>query len=318
MSGLDEYLDKSTDEKFAQFMNTRFPTNRTPKYWVNWKKVRENVAEYELYLTTLNYLVGKRDIQEAATFLFTKQPELLKAVPLLLASRESELSVLTMQEGSTDLSYYDLDFGNPDISKLSDYMKFMNDSGILEFISEDVHQSLVDYVSGIEVGLDSNGRKNRSGTMNEDILELNLKRVTQNTGWEYATQATGKMILAKWAIEVPEVLQSGAKGGRRYDGAIFNPERNEVTIIETNYYGGGGSKLKAVSGEFSSIYATSLKNAAHVNFAWISDGLGWDTAKNPMREAFDVIPTIFNLKMVSDGYLHDLVQEGSRREPVTY
>ena len=147
---------------------------------------------------------------------------------------------------------------------------------------------------------------------NEIILEHNLKDVTFNdSNLKYKTQATGKWIEENWGITVPEVLQKGKKGGRRYDGAVLNKNQKSVTIIETNFYGDGGSKLKAVAGEFSSLYETSLRDAHDVKFVWISDGPGWLKAKNPMREAFDVIPVIINLQMVKNGFLKEIVNMSS-------
>lgn len=309
MNNLIDYLHKNNDDKFSQFMTTRFPTNRTPQYWVNWNKVNANVSANQEAIHKLSTLVGNENIEATARELFINDPSLLKLIPVLLATRDQDISVLTIDEPTKKLGHYELNFKHPDINKLESYLKFIRESGLFDFIRT-LDSSLIDYLAGVEVGLDSNGRKNRGGTMNEDILEDTLKSLVSATGWKYQVQATGNAIHNNWGIHVPEVLKEGSKGGRRYDGAVYNPNRDEVTIIETNFYGGGGSKLKAVAGEFSSLYETSLKNARHVNFVWISDGPGWDTARNPMREAFDVIPTIFNLQMVGDGFLRELVQYG--------
>lgn len=309
MIALKDYLSISNDEKFLQFMTTRFPTNRTPQYWVNWDKVATNVNTNRSAIQKLSSLIHNNNFEQTAQDLFVSDPNLLQLIPALLATRDRDISVLTIDEQTKKLGHYELNFQRPNINQLDQYLNFIRESGLFDFIRT-LDSSLIDYLAGVEVGLDSNGRKNRGGTMNEDILEDTLKSIVANTGWKYQVQATGSAIHNNWGIHVPEVLKEGAKGGRRYDGAVYNPARDEVTIIETNFYGGGGSKLKAVAGEFSSLYETSLKNADHVNFVWISDGPGWDTARNPMREAFDVIPTIFNLQMVGDGYLHDLIQDG--------
>ncbi|CAI2554912.1 Type-2 restriction enzyme DpnII [Apilactobacillus kunkeei] len=303
----EEYISMNLDDKFKYFMETRFPTNRTPSYWVNWDKVKENISQYEIMLNTMNYLVGKDDIENRATELLNKQPDLIKVIPLLMACRDDNLNVLKYDE-QFNMSNESLDFNKPngDIDK---YIEFMKESGLLSFLSTHVTRSLVDYAYGVEVGLDSNGRKNRSGTENENILERNLKLlINHNPTCEYMTQATADSIKSKWDVVVPEALESGRKGGRRYDGAVFNKKTGKLTVIETNFYGGGGSKLKAVAGEFSEMYGHFLRTAENVDFAWISDGPGWDTAKNPMREAFDVIPNIINLNMVSEGYLSDIVK----------
>ncbi|MSD83787.1 restriction endonuclease [Lactobacillus curvatus] len=309
----ETYLGLSNKEKFNYFMETRFPTNRTPAYWVNWNNVLNNSREYEISLNTLEYLVGKDNIQEEARLLFTEQPNLLKVVPILLATRDLDINVLAFDEVTKQMYTYNVDFSKPDVNDMDDYLDFMTETGLFNFLSNYVNKSLVDYVYGVQVGLDSNGRKNRGGAENENILENNLKLLTKNnSNLRYKVQATGKWIKKNWDITVPEVLEKNAKGGRRYDGAVLNIEQNSVTIIETNFYNGGGSKLKAVAGEFSSIYQTSLKGAQNIKFVWISDGPGWDTAQNPMREAFDVIPTIINLEMVKEGMLAEIIDYDSK------
>lgn len=325
MTGLTEYLAATPQERFELFWDTRFPTNRLPTYWVDWSKATHMPSTAEIGLNTLNYLVGKgADAEHLAKSLFIEQPQLLSLVPILIASRDADFEVLFSTDDinalsyASDIKYYQLDFKHPDMDNLDTYMQFIRESGLLHFIAYDLDKSLTDYVKGVEVGLNSNARKNRGGTQNENMFNATLAELCAGTDWQYKSQATAQYILDAWGIVVPEVLAKGAKGGRRYDGAVFNPERNEVTVIETNFYGGGGSKLKAVSGEFSSLYETSLQRAPHVNFVWISDGKGWDTAKNPLREAFDVIPTIFNWRMIRDGYLDDVVVNGTPVAPVNY
>jgi type II restriction enzyme len=299
----------SPGEKFQYFMNTSFATNRTPEYWVNWDKVIGNTYNHELNLNTLNYLVGKKNIYKETFQLISQQPQLLKTIPILFASRDFKLDVLKME--NSGMSYYSLDFENPDLKQIDKYVKFMSDSGLLNFLENHANKSLVDFVFGVETGLDSNGRKNRSGTQNEIILEETLKQVVENKNWEFGTQETAKSILSKWNITIPERLEEDSRGGRRYDGVIYNFDEKTITIIETNFYGGGGSKLKAVAGEFTDLYNTNFKNSKNINFVWISDGPGWDTAKNPMREAFDDIPYILNLGMVNQGMLSEIIAKNN-------
>ena len=305
----NEYMSLSNNEKFELFMNTLFPTNRTPSYWVNWNNVRNNIKVHELNLNTLNFLVGKENIKEEARALFLSQPQLLNTVPILLAAREEEFKVLSFE--NAQMVANNLDFKNPDIKAIDKYINFMEESGLLEFLANDLNKSLVDYVFGVQAGLDTNARKNRSGSQNETILERNLKNLVQrNSNLEFTTQATAKYIKDNWNMTIPEAKDKKAKGGRRYDGAVYNKQTGKVTLIETNFYGSKGSKLKSVSGEFSNLY-NFLKNEApnDINFVWISDGPGWETARNPMQEAFEIIPNIINLKMVRDGYLDEIVKK---------
>lgn len=296
----EKYMSLPWQDKLEEFMTTRSVTNRTPAYYINWDKVRDNTTKYEVELNTLNYLVGKNNINEEATMLFTKQPNLLKAIPTLIANRDYDLDILRINDDKS-MSFDHLDFTNIDETKIKDYVTFMEESGLLDFLQNDAKKSLVDYAFGVEAGLDSNGRKNRSGTQNEEILEINLSKLVEGTDWQYATQIGVAEIKRRWGIDVPT-----DKSSRRFDGVVYNPSTKTVTLIETNFYGGGGSKLKAVSGEFRDLNGFVTKK--DVQFVWISDGMGWDTARLPMSEAFEQIPYIINLNMVNNGYLRKIVE----------
>lgn len=296
----EKYMSLPWQDKLEEFMTTRSVTNRTPAYYINWDKVRDNTTKYEVELNTLNYLVGKNNINEEATMLFTKQPNLLKAIPTLIANRDYDLDILRINDDKS-MSFDHLDFTNIDETKIKDYVTFMEESGLLDFLQNDAKKSLVDYAFGVEAGLDSNGRKNRSGTQNEEILEINLSKLVEGTDWQYATQIGVAEIKRRWGIDVPT-----DKSSRRFDGVVYNPSTKTVTLIETNFYGGGGSKLKAVSGEFRDLNGFVTKE--DVQFVWISDGMGWDTARLPMSEAFEQIPYIINLNMVNNGYLRKIVE----------
>lgn len=296
----EKYMSLTWQDKLEEFMTTRSVTNRTPAYYINWDKVRDNTTKYEVELNTLNYLVGKNNINEEATMLFTKQPNLLKAIPTLIANRDYDLDILRINDDKS-MSFDHLDFTNIDETKIKDYVTFMEESGLLDFLQNDAKKSLVDYAFGVEAGLDSNGRKNRSGTQNEEILEINLSKLVEGTDWQYATQIGVAEIKRRWGIDVPT-----DKSSRRFDGVVYNPSTKTVTLIETNFYGGGGSKLKAVSGEFRDLNGFVTKE--DVQFVWISDGMGWDTARLPMSEAFEQIPYIINLNMVNNGYLRKIVE----------
>ena len=295
-----EYLSGQVEDKLDYFFSTLSVTNRTPEYYVNWDKVRRETKAFELELHTLNYLIGKEDIYNEALGLFQKQPQLLKAIPSLIASREKVLDILFFDVDDI-MNFYQLDFKNIDNSQLEKYVDFMKDAGLLEFLQKDANRSLVDYVYGVEAGLDSNARKNRSGTTMEGILERHVSKLASELGLEWKAQATAAYIKEKWNVEVPV-----DKSERRFDVAVYSEENNKLWLIETNYYGGGGSKLKAVSGEFTELSQFVVQSKDDVEFVWVTDGQGWKTAHLPLSEAFGHIVNIFNLNMLKNNYLHDL------------
>ena len=183
------YHKLPSEERLGKFLSTLSITNRTPEYYVNWNKVNRETKKYEVELNTLNYLIGKDDIYLEALHLFTKQPNLLKAIPSLIASRDKVLDVLTIDEND-NMTFEQLDFKTIDTSRIDDYMKFIEQSGLLNFLQQHANRSLVDYVYGVETGLDSNARKNRSGTTMEGILERHVAKISQEQKLEWKSQAT--------------------------------------------------------------------------------------------------------------------------------
>ena len=298
------YYNLSSEERLEEFLSTLSITNRTPEYYVNWKKVDRETKKYELELNTLNYLIGKDDIYIEALDLFTKQPNLLKAIPSLIASRDRVLDILTI-DNDDNMSFEQLNFKTIDASRIDDYMKFIEQSGLLMFLQHHANRSLVDYVYGVETGLDSNARKNRSGTTMEGILERHISKIGQEQNLEWKAQATAQFIKEKWGVTVPV-----DKSERRFDVAVYSKENHKVWLIETNYYGGGGSKLKAVAGEFTELSQFVVKSDDDdVEFVWVTDGQGWKTAHLPLAEAFSHITNVFNLEMLREGFLSELFQQ---------
>ncbi|HEM6271413.1 type II restriction endonuclease [Streptococcus orisratti] len=298
----DNYINLDSDERLNVFLSTLSVTNRTPEYYVNWTKVERETRKFELELNTLNYLIGKEDIYNESLMLFTKQPELLKAIPSLIASRDKILDILII-DNQDNMCFEQLNFSKIDTTRIVDYVVFAEQSGLLDFLQNKANRSLVDYVYGVEAGLDSNARKNRSGTTMEGILERHIAKIAQEQGLEWKAQATASFIKSNWNIEVPV-----DKSERRFDVAVYSRERHKVWLIETNYYGGGGSKLKAVAGEFTELSQFVKSSKDDIEFVWVTDGQGWRTARLPLSEAFGHIQNVFNLNMLKNNFLRELLK----------
>lgn len=297
---LKEYRSLSANERLNEFLSSLSITNRTPEYYVNWEKVERETKKFELELNTLNYLIGKENIFDETLKLFKQQPNLIKVIPSLIASRDKVLDILSIDDND-DMSFERLDFSNIDTDRIEEYVIFAEDSGLLDFLQNKANRSLVDYVYGVEAGLDSNARKNRSGTTMEGILERHVSKLASELGLEWKAQATAAYIKENWNIEVPV-----DKSERRFDVAVYSAKNNKLWLIETNYYGGGGSKLKAVAGEFTELSQFVVQSKDDVEFVWVTDGQGWKTAHLPLSEAFGHIVNVFNLNMLKNNYLHDL------------
>lgn len=296
---------KNADEVFEHLVGDVKDTIKGWDYFVNWEKAVGNMKAVEKSLNVLNYLIGKENIEQEARELIAETPQVINVFPILVASRDKDFKILEPTEEDL-MNFKEFDFSKKrtrkdDLSEkeLSDAIEFLKKTNLLKLFEDKTIKSLVDYVLGVEVGLDSNARKNRTGTAMEDIVEVAVKKLCNKHGWEYKTQATVKEINERWGIVVPT-----DKSARRYDFAINN--NGKLLLAEVNYYNGGGSKLKTVANEFTKL--DKYMSANGFQFCWITDGLGWNTAKKPLRDAFDNMRQILNLDMIEKGALEYLVE----------
>ncbi len=279
---------------FNQLVATFRSSIKTWDYFVNWNKVFSNSAELEIALNKLNYLLGKDDLRGEFYKLYELNPDIVKALPVLLAVRERRLEIY--DKVTKDSDFYDFAGRDKDADK---YFEFLDKSGLAKIFQRDGIKNLVDYVIGVEVGLDSNGRKNRGGTLMEEIVGVFLEDFCEQNGLEYSSQARASAIKAKWGFDIKV-----DKSERSFDFAVYNPRNGKVKLFETNFYNGGGSKLKAVCGEFRSLY-DELKTQ-DIDFVWVTDGLGWYTTKRPLEETYNHNEYVFNLDMLEAGALNEL------------
>jgi len=266
-------------------------------YFVNWTKVNNGLKKFEITLNLLNYLIGKDNIEDEAIKLIEEHPQIIQAIPILLACRNDNMLLLKEYQ-SGKFIYEDYNFGKKSQITPTKAVEFLSRSGFLEQLQSKRILSLVDYVFGVETGLDSNGRKNRGGAAMEDIVEFFVKDICEKNNYEYITQATAPRIKKKWNKHL-----TVDKSTRRIDFAINTPDK--LILIETNFYGGGGSKLKSTAGEYKSLYR-SIKSDNH-QFIWITDGAGWKTTQKPLEETFNEIDFILNLKMIERGLLDEII-----------
>ena len=194
MNKLCKLLNLQNEDELFQKITSSFKEKITKwDYFVNWKKVIINVELYEKELNILNYLIGKPNLKEEAYNLIKEYPEVIRAIPTLLAVRECAVEVLI---DSKNFTYKYLDFFNLNFNEdeLNDYVDFIINTGLGLILSDRKVKNLVDYVTGVEVGLDSNGRKNRGGTLMESLVEEFVSDTCKNLGLKYMAQANAKKI----------------------------------------------------------------------------------------------------------------------------
>ncbi len=298
MKKLCQLFNKSEDELFNEIVSSFKKKITQWNYFVNWHKVLQNIEPIEKELNLLNYLIGKENLRQETIELLTKYPEAIKAIPLLLAIRDKSLEVLI---DARNFIYREFDFSKINYSKdeIETFADFILKSGFGDLLKDKKIKNLVDYATGVEVGLDSNGRKNRGGSLMESLVEKFIRDTSNDLNIEYMAQATSAKIKEKWNIAVKV-----DKSSRIIDFAIN--KNGKLYFVEVNFYGGGGSKLKSTATEY--VKMNEYWNNQEIEFIWITDGAGWQSTLKPLREYFDKAGYLLNLEMLKNDVLKRILK----------
>lgn len=259
-------------------------------YYIDFAKVYRNVDEIKIELNILNFLIGSREIKKDFEAIIKKYPEVLKCVPILLAVRAEEIRC--QDENGSHLYRFvsETNFANiPDSCERYSY--FMERTGLFDLLKNHIISNLADYVSGVEVGLDSNGRKNRGGHLMEDLVESFIKKAGFIRDINYFKEMYIHQIHKNWGIDLSSISNNG-KTEKRFDFVVKT--QNMIYGIETNFYGSSGSKLNETARSYKTLALESNSINGFV-FVWFTDGEGWVSAKNNLEETFDAMEHIYNI-----------------------
>jgi len=293
---------KNEEEVFNYLIKTLKRTNRTFDFFIDWGKVFHNIDNIEIELNILNYLIGKQDIKKEFKNLIKRHPDIVVVIPILVAIREKSLEVL-VDFKREEWEYKTYSFKKKESysdDEIDNIVEFCDKVGLLKIFSDKKIKNVVDYCIGLEVGIGTNGRKNRGGKIMEDIVEWYVQEVCKDLSLEYISQATKSKIKDEWDIDLPV-----DKASRQYDFAINN--NGKLVLIETNFFSDGGSKLKSVAGEFKALNDFLKDKDIIDKFIWITDGIGWETAQKPLKETFGNNDYLINTKMITDGLLKEII-----------
>ena len=267
-----------TTAQFNLFMSQLRETNATLDFYCDFPKIARNVADIEISLNTLNYLIGKENLREAVEALWNRDKRVFEVMDILIATRKKD-----------DKKYIDIDGSMHAIHSLffsvDGVMKFIEGTGLDKVFKNKEVKDLVDYVFGVETGLDTNARKNRSG----EITETLVARIFANAGIKYHEQVSSK--------EFPAISAVLGADQKVFDFVIKTADK--TYLIEVNFYSGGGSKLNEVARSYTDV-APKVNGVPGFEFVWITDGIGWNSARNKLEEAFAAIPSIYNLTTISE------------------
>ena len=270
-------------------------------YYIDFEKVHRNVDIIKVELNILNSLIGSKNNEADFENLMRKYPEVLKCIPLLLAVRANE--IYCQDENGGHL--FQFDFGKYPPNSHAHYERykyFMRETGLFDLLENHIVNNLVDYATGVETGLDSNGRKNRGGHLMEDLVESFIQKAGFVKGVNYFKEMYIHQITDKWNIDLSAISNQG-KMEKRFDFVVKTP--NMIYGIETNFYRSDGSKLNETARSYKTL-AWETEEIDGFTFVWFTDGKGWTSARNNLEETFDVMQHIYNIKDLEDGVISEV------------
>ncbi|MFK8269036.1 type II restriction endonuclease [Capnocytophaga cynodegmi] len=271
---------------FNEFLTQLTETNATLDYFSDFDKIRNNVSKISLKLNQLNYLIGKDDLEKAVDELYEENPKVFEVLDILIAVRKNKNAKTFNNKG--EIVLLNTYFSSPKL-----ILEYIEETGLSEIFRNKEVTNLVDYVFGIEVGLDTNARKNRGG----DNMSRAVSLIFDEAGISYRKEVNH--------TEFPEIISLGADV-KHFDFVIETPIK--TYLIETNFYNGGGSKLNEVARAYSDV-AMKINQYPQYEFAWITDGQGWLSAKNKLEEAYNIIPSVYNLTTLGE-FVEKVKEEG--------
>lgn len=266
-----------TEEQFKEFMSQLVETNATLGFFSDFNKIAANVDAISIELHQLNYLIGQEDMAAAIKSLWEENPKVFSVLDILIAIRTSEKKKAIDKNGCICLieDFFETPEG---------VIEYIEETGLKEVLQNKKISNLVDYVFGVETGLDTNARKNRSG----HIMERRIADLFSAEGIKFRQEV--------YSTEFEEMKCLG-EDLKRFDFVITTSVK--TYLIEVNFYSGGGSKLNEVARSYSEL-APKINRFPNYEFIWITDGVGWKSARNKLEEAYYAIPGIYNLTTITD------------------
>ncbi|PQL21355.1 type II restriction endonuclease [Veillonella sp. T34266-5] len=286
---------------FIEWLSGFRPSIADYRFYINFDKVYRNVDNIKVELNILNSLIGSHNIEEEFRCILSKYPEVLQCIPILLAVRASEIYCQD-DRGGILFNFNHKKFSLSTEDDLDKYVYFMKETGLLDLLSKHIINNLVDYVMGVETGLDSNGRKNRGGHLMENLVEKFIIKAGFIKGVNYFKEMYIHEITEKWGIDLFAISNQGTTE-KRFDFVVKTD--NMIYVIETNFYSGGGSKLNETARSYKTL-ALESNTIDEITFVWFTDGKGWNSAKNNLKETFDVMEHIYNIKDLENSIISEV------------
>ena len=224
-------------------------------------------------------MVGKSDLETAVKQLWERNPKVFNVLDILIAIRREKKNRYINKQGETK-----------DIAELykspEGVIEFLQETGLADLLQREHIKNLVDYVFGVETGLDSNARKNRYG----HIMEAAVRDAFRRAGIKFEREVRSDRF--------PAVKSILGKDLKRFDFVV--PSKGVIYLIEVNFYNpGGGSKPNEVARAYTEV-GPKINSVPGFEFVWITDGFGWNGSRKMLEEAYINIPKVYSLNTLSE------------------
>lgn len=279
---------------FEQWLSTMTDTVADWTYYTDFKKVYKHVEAIKVPLNIMNSLIGSSNIRKEFLALLSMYPEILTVIPIIIAKRVKDLIIV--KDAEKDFYF---DFKKRDYSD-EEYADFLEKSGIFDLLQHHIVSNLVDYVTGVEVGMDTNGRKNRTGHAMENIVQAYLEAEGYVMGVNLFREIYQDEVERLFSVDLSAITNKG-NTSKRFDFVVKT--EHTLYLIEVNFYSSGGSKLNETARSYKMI-TEETKGIQNVEFMWFTDGKGWNSAKKNLQETFDVLPFLYNINDLK----HDILK----------
>lgn len=265
------------------------------EYYSDFHKIYNNVEKVKIELNILNSLIGSKNIKKDFKEILRKYPEVLNCIPLLLAVREKEIRVIS-SDGEFTYNFKKQNYS------AEQYEIFMEKTGLFDLLENHIISNLIDYVTGVETGLDTNGRKNRTGHAMENLVESFIKKSGFVKNETYFKEIKTRQISEKWHIDL-SAISNDEKTEKKFDFVVKTDSM--IYGIEVNFYNSGGSKLNETARSYKTL-ALEANTIDGFTFVWVTDGNGWKDAKHNLEETFAVMEHIYNINDMNNNIMPEV------------
>ena len=283
---------------FAEWLLTFTDSIANYRYYIDFETIYKNAEIYKVELNMMNSLIGSKNIERDFEYLTNKYPEVIKCIPTLLAVRQSEIIILDDEGNKFEYNFRKMNYS------VEQYKVFMRETGLFDLLENHLVNNLYDYVLGVECGLNSNARKNRGGHLMEDLVEKFIQKAGFKKGETYFKEMYLQEIENKWKLDM-SFISNQNQSTKRFDFVVKTD--NCIYGIETNFYASGGSKLNETARSYKMLAEESEK-VVGFEFIWFTDGMGWISARNNLKETFDNMDNIYNINDMKNGIIQEIIK----------